>query len=109
MRCTQLIGLSPAATNYLQENGIIIKGKSCPTCGHTSFDDYDCKVYGEAHASGMFDDGPDLREYKLKDGSTVKEIVQATPWSSGPCIFLCLAKDGKRIGEWTEEEIDERL
>ena len=55
----------------------------------------------------MFDDGPSLDEFVLKDGRKIREVLQAAPWSSGPCIFLCLeyADTEERMFEWTEQEI----
>lgn len=42
------------------------------------------------------------------DKHTYVEVVQAEPWSSGPCIFTCLMNLGslKRIGEWSDEDIN---
>jgi hypothetical protein len=55
----------------------------------------------------MFDDGPSLYEYTLKDGSKVKEVVQACPWSSGPMIYLCLEDEhGNKMFPWPEEEME---
>lgn len=65
------------------------------------------REYGSAAGYGMFDDGPPLFEYEIQGGGVVREIVQDCPWSSGPCIFLCLETDaGLRIGEWPETEIE---
>jgi hypothetical protein len=63
------------------------------------------KDYKDARGLGMFGDGPMLKEYKLKDGKVAKEIVQASPWSGGPCIFLCLEVGGKRMFEWSDDDI----
>lgn len=42
-------------------------------------------------AGGMFGEEVPLNEWHREDGSLVREIVQASPWSSGPMIFTCLA------------------
>ena len=106
MRCTQIAGLSKEALNYLVENGKKIIVSKCPHCEGPLMEDFEEKEYDSAADYGMFDDGPELFEYTMKDGSKVREIVQAVPWSSGPVIFLCLEdENGNRIGEWSEEEI----
>ena len=108
MRCIQLFGLSSEATEFLKLNGQIVPTYKCPHCGGTLAEGIEKKVYASAAEFGMFDDGPELHMYFLKDGKTVKEIVQDSPWSSGPCIFLCLQdEDGKRIGEWPQEDIEQ--
>jgi hypothetical protein len=63
-------------------------------------------VETDAYTSGMFGEELSLGAWKLKDGRVVREIEQASPWSSGPVIFTCLEVDGERIGEWSQEEID---
>ena len=105
MRCTQIMGLSEVAEQFLKDNHQPVT-KECQTCHHIETVDAKISVYASAEDQGMFDDGPLLREYILKDGRAAREIVQAVPWSSGPCIFLCLEVDGKRIGEWDAESID---
>ena len=40
---------------------------------------------------GMFGEEVDLGEWRTEDGCLIREIVQASPWSSGPMIFTCLA------------------
>jgi len=107
MRETQIFGLSDIAREFLEENVKHVPCSPCPHCGKMMSTRMDMEQYEDARHVGMFDDGPMLHKYTLKDNSTVKEIVQASPWSSGPCIFLCLeSKRGKRIGEWLEEEIN---
>lgn len=112
MRSTQEFGLTKEACMFLNENCAMIPNQTCPHCGEVISTQLDRKIYDSAKDYGMFDDGPDLYEYTLKDGSKVKEIVQAVPWSSGPCIFLCLEKennvtDKTRIGAWSQEAIDQ--
>jgi len=110
MRHTQIIGLTAEAENFLEKNcKIESKIKRCSNCNFPYEVIYKKvqKVYDASGSSGMYGDGPDLHEYELKDGSKIREIVQAAPWSSGPCIFLCLEDDkNKRFCEWTEEEIN---
>ena len=105
MRCTQLIGLRQEAKKFLNEQCIKIVSKQCPNCGHSLSEDLKVIATQDASEVGMFDDGPILNTYELKEGGTVKEIIQASQWSSGPCIFLCLEKDGKRLFEWSDKEI----
>lgn len=55
----------------------------------------------------MFDDGPMLYRYFMKDGSTWVEEIQCIPWSSGPCIFTKLVQEnGDKEIKWSQEEID---
>lgn len=112
MRSTQIFGLSKLARDFLRENHRPVF-ETCPTCGHDKVTDPKEVVYKDESALGMFDDGPALMEYILEDGRICREVVQATKFSSGPCIFLCLEvgmADGQplvqRIGEWTEQEIE---
>ena len=109
MRCTQLVGLSPEADKFLEENVRLTERECCPTCQHITGGVMDSRVYDTetGKRAGMFDDGPDLYEYTLKDGTIVQEIVQAAPWSSGPCIHLCLRDEqGKWLYKWPAKDID---
>lgn len=109
MRCTQIIGLTVQADEFLEKEVKRTPKIPCPTCKHVTGGDWYQVVYDETTGvqAGMFDDGPLLHEYTLKNGETVREVIQASPWSSGPCIFLCLEdKDGKRMFEWSEKEIN---
>lgn len=107
MRCTQLQGFTPEANKFLDENCKMVPDKTCPHCGGVLSTIAESKIYADATGQGMFDDGPMLSQYTLKDGKIVKTIVQATVWSSGPCIFLCLEdEDGKMLFPWPQEEID---
>ena len=75
--------------------------------GHILSTGIKSEMWKDAREVGMHDDGPMLDKYKLKSGKWVREVVQAVPWSSGPCIFLCLEdEDGKRLFEWTDGEIE---
>lgn len=53
-----------------------------------------------------------LRTYKDDSGYIIREKLQATPWSSGPCYFVALQdEEGNFIEDlmWTEAEIDEQI
>ena len=41
-------------------------------------------------AHGMFGEDIELGRWRDADGNAYREVVQADPWSSGPCIFTCL-------------------
>jgi hypothetical protein len=107
MRMYQEIGLKPEARTFLDENARMVPGARCPNCSHILSMVMDDEIY--EHQDSFYDDGPSLRKINLKDGRVALEVVQAEPWSSGPCAFFCLEIDGKRYFEWTDEEIDERI
>ena len=105
MRCTQWVGLSVEARDFLDKNANTIGSRPCPHCGkHTEEVMETVKV--DACATGMFGEELPLEAWKLKDGRVAQEVEQASPWSSGPVIFTCLEIDGERIGEWPQEKID---
>lgn len=106
IRETQLFGLTEDAKQFLRENCNKVTTSTCPQCGYILSEGFDSKIYDDKQSLGMFEDGPLLKEYILKDSTTAKEIVQASPWSSGPCIFLCLELDGEKKFEWSQEDID---
>lgn len=109
MRCTQTIGLSSAAQVYLvAKTATETVTCGCPNCTIPHKKQQISEAYASAASYGMFDDGPELYKYQLKDGTWVYEYVQACPWSSGPCIFLALRDEaGNPILEslWSEDEI----
>lgn len=93
MRQTQIIGLSPQALTFLKENEAKTLEKCyCPDCKTPHVEISLRKQYADGSHWGMFDDGPPLYKYQLKDGSWVCEFVQSCPWSSGPMIFLALTR-----------------
>lgn len=110
MRCTQIIGLKIEAVSFINDN-IELTSKEvdpCPHCGKLTktVDVRSERVYDDARSAGMFDDGPPLYEYILKDGRVMREVVQEVQWSSGPCIFLCLEdQDGNKMFEWDKQSI----
>lgn len=111
IRETQIFGLHDEAIKFIDDNVVSVDREvdPCPHCGKFTrkVNVREERIYGSARSSGMFDDGPDLTEYKLKDGSMVREVVQAVPWSSGPCIFLCLEdSDGNKMFEWDNDYIN---
>ena len=99
IRETQVIGLKQEAIKFLQGNGY--KRSDTPYERHETSND-------------PFDE-PDLYRWtkKREDGKGVEmvsEIIQCSPWSSGPNIFLCLESDyGIRMFQWTEKDIDKIL
>jgi len=109
MRMTQFVGISSEAKKYIEDNckkdlievfknGVLDKSYNMPV-----------KEPGD-RIYGMFEEEIQLFDYELKNGSILKEVKQASPWASGPVIFTCLEnKAGKRIGEWTDKEIDGML
>lgn len=104
-RETRVYGLNEDAQGFL--NAYAKRGvQPCPCCGQDVKDKILKREYGSAADEGMFGDGPPLYEYELTDGRVAREIVQSVPWSSGPCIFLCLTVDGQRKCEWFESEIN---
>ena len=106
-RCYKEVGLKNEAHAWLEKNVNKIPGTECPTC--KTIITWKQEVIDIEHEDSFYGDGPDLSTYKCKDGRLVKEINQAEPWSSGPVCFKCLEIGGKRMFEWTEEEIQERL
>lgn len=107
IRCTQIFGLTEEATNHLEANCALEISKRCPHCDEPIGWKWIQREYKDAKEEGMFDDGPMLFEYTMKDNSKLREVIQTSPWSSGPCIFLCLEDEkGNRLFEWDQKEID---
>ncbi len=104
--------IHPDAEIFLEENGAKVPDLKCPNCNHTISEQYN--IIFSVHHDSFYDDGPDLRTIKLKDGRIAVEIIETEPWSSGPYSFIVIDvyKDNKevkpeRIGHWTEEEIEQ--
>ena len=107
MRSTQIMGLTEEAQAFLKDNCKEIPDIVCSDCGKVITKKRDSFVYEDVSEEGMFEDGPQLYEYRLGDMSKIREIIQQVVWSSGPCIFLCLqTQEGKRLFEWDQEVID---
>lgn len=104
MRQYQHMGLTPDAQHFLEENVVTIPDIICPNCGEVIKQKMDATVIGREAL--FYDDGPAIIEYKLDDGRICTEVLQCSPWSSGPMGFMCLEIDGKRMFEWTDEEIE---
>lgn len=117
MRHTQYFGLTQKAKQLITDLTVVQDHiiRKFPD-GHieefdqmNSLDMTRSEDYKDASYVGMFDDGPTLRKYTLRDGTIYFEFVQASPWSSGPCIFLALKdKDGNVVEEslWDNEYIN---
>lgn len=98
-RTTQFIGLSQDANQFLKEHNakelcrhIITTGMFEEPIHGTIYDlEFKYDYYGMEAISN--------RAYA--------EVVQAEPWSSGPCIFTCLINinAGEKVCFWSEEEI----
>ena len=103
MRCDQPMGLSPRATQFLEQNEVL-PGK-CKECGRP--------FYVELEQIGEYEgfDKHALNRHKLQNGGFADEFVQAAPWSSGPVIFFGLRvynKDAELMQTflWTERQIE---
>jgi hypothetical protein len=105
MRCTQFVGLTGEARDFLDGNVNMVDSRPCPHCGKMTETEME-KIDEGRFTVGMFDEEIPLSTYRLKDGRIAREVVQADPWSSGPVIFTCLEVEGLRIGEWPQEAID---
>jgi len=108
MRCTQFQGLTDEANEFLKENAELDPATTCPNCGEVITRRFRKVSYTSGEHLGMFDDGPQhLYEYTLTDGTTAREVVQETVWSSGPVIFLALeSSDGQILFPWPQEAIN---
>ena len=109
MRMAQIRGLSPVASAYLEANAIHDHFELCKN-GEV-VNEYDLPKSKESDNiyHGMFDEEYPLMEYEMRDGSYLYEFVQASPWSSGPVIFLALQDESDvHVSEslWDNEEID---
>ena len=111
MRCYQEVGLKTEALIWLNENVELIDDENmkCPHCGIAISKKR--HAISTNHVDMFYGDGPELFTYKTKDGRIISEIVQTSPWSSGPMAFLCLQDDntGEKMFEWTENEIMENI
>jgi len=117
MRCDQPMGLNERAraivvSQYRKYQDKITRtyedGKTAELTqsGQESLVKYE--KCGEYHGF----DSHDLTRYILPNGDVYEEFEQASPWSSGPCMFLALKdKNGDVVKEsiWTDQEIEQAL
>lgn len=108
---TQIYGLKEEAEKFIKENVEMIPDMVCTDCGKVMSHKQNRKIYASAKDAGMFEDGPTLCEYILKDGTIVREkLNKYTPWSSGPNLFVDLVdQNGNPLYEWSEKEINESI
>lgn len=116
IRCTQIYGLNEAAKALLSGGGSYSAHWSEE--GTRRYDDGRIEPFvregdestvlsedsGEFYC-GMFEgeEYPLLR-HTLPDGRVLREAQYASPWSSGPCVFLALVEDGKEPWRPADEE-----
>jgi len=79
MRTTQFIGLTKLAQEYVQD----LK-----------------ELESDTATFGMFNEKIPLRKWdapaeekEYRDNVCIREVVQVSPWSSGPMLFTCLEID----------------
>jgi hypothetical protein len=93
-RSATIIGLSAKALSFLKDNSKRRSTNSCKHCGHCSGKELVSKTYKTIEI-WIFDDY-ELQEFKLKNGLTAREVVQAIPWESGPVLYTCLEIRGEK-------------
>ena len=101
MRCDQFAGLPAMALFFLEQHELQPEPRVCPTCNRPNLPER--QVVG--HYTGMFEDSYPLHRYKLKDGRTADEFLQASPWSSGPVHFIGLRISSGEEFLHSEEDI----
>lgn len=103
MRCSQNQWLTQTAIQYIIDNA---EFKTIETINRWNKKNITEIPVSEVYdTTGMFDD-VNLYKYKCKDGSWIEEFVQASPWSSGPVIFIALRHNNQIIGEWPKSVIN---
>lgn len=106
IRKTQVYGLNEAAKALLYDEGEVWeesgvrhyesgREESFSRQGRSSR----VKVEECGEFLGMFDESYPLHRYTLPDGRIFSEAEYASPWASGPCIFLALVEEGQK--EWS--------
>lgn len=113
-RSDWFIGLNERANKYLEDKVRWGKYQLIDDKGNVVQDSprMMCTMGVKYTWTSMFGTENPLRVFKLKDGTSVYEKVQADPWASGPNFFTCLVDEkGKEISEtlWTDEEIEANL
>lgn len=100
-RSTQYVGLTRRATEYLAslENNNLQHLEN-------KYSDKDLH-FEKRTTHGMFDEEIPLNTWKRFDIRTgrevyIREVVQCTPWSSGPMIMTCLEIDYGNGDHWDE-------
>ena len=88
MRMTQIYGLKEEATNFIKENVEMIPNMVCTDCGKVMSYKQNRKIYASAKDAGMFGDGPSLCEYKLKDGTVIREKLNKYTHGQVDQIYL---------------------
>lgn len=93
-RTTQYIGLNAKAMAFIKENHLVPREPNDAP-----------KDVMHGHKAGMFEEDVSMGSWTDHDGNAWDEVMQASPWSSGPMIFTCLEKRGtrQRAGEWIED------
>ncbi len=111
MRMTQIHGLTKETEKFLRDNVEMIPDLICANCKEIVSSKQNKKIYASAKDAGLFNDGPDLWEYNLKDNRIVREkLNKYQPWSSGPNLFIDLVDEkGNILYEWSEEGIYELI
>jgi hypothetical protein len=105
MRTTQIMGLNAKALGYLKRHAARAPDIVCPDCGKVIRKKLARIPY--LYYEGAYDERSPLYEYRnKKTEEPIREVVQASPWSSGPVIFLCLETRGKLICQWPQKTID---
>ena len=118
MRCDQFIGLNDEAKTYLEREKVLLSSTfeiDWTTKEINRIDEYSIDIQEYSFITGAWqDEVARLHEYTWPSGEKCREIVQATPWSSGPCYFLCLEivggeSAGDKLYEWTEKKMQHYL
>jgi len=112
VRTTQFIGLRDSAFSLL------MKLDNCPTCHQdvpgsnqsTLISPYEwTDIGGEGHRLPVYGLQKIFQHGLGKGGDIVYEVVQASPWSSGPVIFTALKDHTHRWIKdslWSDEEME---
>jgi len=82
MRCTQYIGLTDRAKEYVKD----LKEMESDESTHGMFPDVEVIKLRRW-------DVPEKFKGDIWPDRCIREVVQAVPWSSGPMIFTCLEVD----------------